>query len=190
MSGKLSLTWRPIVAPLLGGAASAFFIPLAVWSGITTGLLVVLSVSTAAILVRLARPIPFTNPSQFLPQELDKLSTAMRSISRSLRMLVYVCLATMTAVIVLPQPSLPSSWPALLLQASAMTASAAIGAMVAFVVARLSQVVESDISLIELQGELLQQAAKRAQVKAQQPDPTGPAPPIAGSKQFGKPLHS
>lgn len=190
MKRKVRFTARPVIAPVVGAVSAFLLVPLAGWDQIATSLLVILSVATAAIMVRLARPLPFTNPAPFEPEELADIGKAMLQIAKALRLLVYICLLTMAAVVIIPKPSLPASTAPLLMEVSQRFGSATIGALVAFVLARLSQVVESDISLINLQSELLQRSSRRAKGK-READAMQPADaPIAGATTFGKSLHS
>lgn len=188
----MSITVRPLIVPFFVAAASACFVSVDGWGTWRTGLVPALSVVAAAVLVRLARGLPFTNPDHFTLSDFRSVAEALGKIARSLRALIFVCFSSMVGLIIFPsvlgvvrQVATDSRMEGL----ADSTLSALLGFSISYTFVRVMQVVEGDISLLKLQTEILDRviSAKNAQA-FETKMATQSATPIAGAETFGRPL--
>jgi len=159
----MRLTVRPIVIPLAVGLAAAVMVAPTRWEQWRTGLVPALSVIAAGVLVRLARGLPFANPDHFELEKFRQVSATLGKIAGALRMLIYVSLTAMVAVILVPSISafgrnelLPdlSEW-------LDRGLSFIVGYTLTYAFVRVTQVVEGDISLLRLQSTVMEQAISK-----------------------------
>ena len=66
------------------GYISARYVPLSVWKPVFPGMLVALSMLSAAVLVRLARNAPITAPAAFDDQDLKRFFDSLEELNRRL----------------------------------------------------------------------------------------------------------
>jgi hypothetical protein len=162
----MRLTLVPVIATVTAGSLSGWLVAVSTWDAAKAGLLVALSVIAAAALVRLARGLPFTNPDHFEPTEVEQVTGAVKQLARSLRALLGLTLAAMVLLVLatpvkgglLPIPP----WATAI---SERALSTLIGAALAFVLARMWQIVGSDIGLIDKQAAFVVRAVHRKQRK-------------------------
>ncbi len=189
---QMRLTWLPIAAVCIAAAVTYLWVDASVWNDAKTGLLAALSVIAAATLVRLARGMPFTNPDQFEAEEVEKVVAAVKQLSRSLRALLGVTLLAMVLLVVVPaltdslarlRPTPP--W----LPFVKAVLSASVGATLAFAMARLWQIVGSDLSLLDRQGSILIRAVHRKERKKDEDkDQKSEVPGFKTPEGYGKRL--
>lgn len=156
-------TLLPVLAPLAAAALTGPLVGLATWDSAKTGLLTALSVIAAATLVRLARGLPFTNADQIDADQARQLTQAMRTLARSLRLLLAVVLGTMILLVGLsPLGALAAKvLPHQVAGPIAIGLSGLTGAALAYTLARIWQIVGSDLSLLDQQSEILVRAVDR-----------------------------
>lgn len=187
----MKVSWPPIVFPIATAAVAATYVGVGTWDGWRAGLLPALAVIAAAVLVRLARGMPFSNPDQFDPHEVVGVTEALRSLARSLRGLIFVVLATMVALVI-AAPLLKVLKRALQLQwgvVAERSLSGFVGLALAYAFVRTIQVVQSDISLIDRQARMLTNAVRRRHADAFEADVIKPATEMRRPPGYGEPLH-
>lgn len=158
---------KNLIIPALAGAAAWFAVPLDFWQDARSSLLTAFSVIAAAVMVRLARGLPFTNADHFEVEEIRQVTTAIKQIMRSLLALIVVVLATMIAFTFADRIAalfalygLPSTR-----YIADHTLSASLGFLLAFVLMRIVQVVRGDYGLVELQSKFMIRAVERKEAK-------------------------
>lgn len=186
----MKLTVAPIVIPPVIGILAAATVTVATWDAWRASLLPALSIIAAGVLVRLARGLPFTNPDHFRLDQFRNVSLRLKKIARSLRLLAYVAIGTMFALIIAPN-LLALADRHLIPEAVSVverTVSFLLATGIAYSVVRIVQVIEGDVSLLKLQSEILEAVIARKNgeaFQAAQPEPAA-LTPIAGAGAFGK----
>lgn len=188
----MNITVRPLIIPFFVAAVSACFVSVDGWGTWRTGLVPALSVVAAAVLVRLARGLPFTNPDHFALSDFRNVSDALEKIARSLRALIFVCFSSMVGIIIFPSvlgvvrrvvedPRIEGFADSAL--------SSLLGFATSYAFVRVMQVVEGDISLLQLQTKILDGVISAKNAKAFETKMAAqPTTPIAGAENFGRPL--
>ena len=185
----MKLTVAPIVIPPLVGIVAAATVSVETWDDWRTSLLPALSIIAAGVLVRLARGLPFTNADHFKLEQFRDVSRRLKAISRSLRLLAYIAIGTMFALII--AKNLQSLAAELLVpwasDAVSRIISFSLGAGVSYAVVRIVQVIEGDVTLLKLQSDILEAVIARKNGTAfEAAQATAIRPPIAGAETFGK----
>ena len=158
--------FQRLILPTLAGIAAWFAVPLSFWDSARAGLLTALSVLAAAVLVRLARGLPFTNADHFEVEEIRQVTGSMKQIMSSLFALIIVILVSMFLMVfsqkvadityaIMPTGPIPTE----------KTLSAFISFILGYVVARIIAVVRSDVGLVELQSKFLIRAVEQKVIK-------------------------
>lgn len=181
--GNRHLTLKPILLPIFAAAACAAFVDQELWGNLQTGLLVVLSVISAAVLVRLARGLPFSNPDHFRLEELNRIAAAIHATAQALRVLIFACWLSMGAIIFFSWAQFPyvAGWTEL----AERVFSGGIGLVIGFVLARAVQVVEADIGMIGLQAQVMANVISRKNAETFEATLGKPQEPISGATRFG-----
>ena len=186
----MRLTLLPVLAVAAASAMSFAWVGVSTWDNAKTGLLAALSVIAAATLVRLARGLPFTNPDHFEPGEVEKVVEAVTLLSRALRALLGVTLSVMVLVVLAAPLSAAIGRAALqpwLIEGLLQGLSATVGGGLAFALARIWQVVGSDLGLLEKQGQFMIRAVGRKQRQAdEEQEKQGDAPPFKTPSGYGQ----
>jgi hypothetical protein len=158
---------KNLILPALAGAATWFAVPLEFWHDARSSLLTAFSVIAGAVMVRLARGLPFTNADHFEVEEIRQVTTAIKQIMRSLLALIVVVLATMIGFTFVDRAAalfviygLPTT-----VYIANHALSAVLGFLLAFVLMRIIQVVRGDYGLVELQSKFMIRAVERKEVK-------------------------
>jgi hypothetical protein len=156
--------WKLFIVSVVAAALAAGFVTIDMWDNVKQALLVALSVLAAAVLVRLARGLPFTNADQFEVEEIKALTKAVQQIMRSLRLLIFVILATML-LIALAKPILDrvipiaqSGWIPIYVRAAI---SFTLGLLLSYIFIRIRDVVHGDYDLVNLQSNYMVRAVER-----------------------------
>jgi hypothetical protein len=163
------------------------------WDALRPAVLPAVSIIAAAVLVRLARGLPFTNPDHFTLDQFRHVSSNLEANARKLRALIFVCLIGVACLIVGKDfaeliASLAPSLPILGL-ISAKVVSGIIGALITFSFVRVVEVVHSDVALLKLQAKILETAIANKNAKAFEKAVTSErSPGIAGVDKFGTTL--
>jgi hypothetical protein len=186
------LTFAPALVAVIAAGAAATYVPMHTWGALRTSLLPAMSVIAAAILVRLNRGFPFNNADQFTLEEARRLVASIVGIVKSLRMLIIAVIVSMLWLAMSPTlaphvSDFTAKWP--IIPADRIL-SGSIGMLLAYSIFRIFQVVQSDVDLAILQGELLERAIQRkaaSQFVATQPADAERGA-IAGASGFGRPL--
>lgn len=178
---------------MVSAAMSYLWVGLSIWSEARTGLLTALSVIAAATLVRLARGLPFTNPDHFDPDEVEDVVRAVKKLARALRALLGVTLVVMVLLVAV-QPAASASVGAHFAGQVADVAfrllSSAIGGGLAFALARMWQVVGSDLGLLDRQGLFIIRAVRRKQRKSdEEREAQGDVAPFKAPSNYGDRIH-
>ncbi len=182
--GSHHLTLKPILLPIVTAGLAAFCVTQELWQSLQTGLLVVLSVISAAVLVRLARGLPFSNPDHFRLEELNRIAAAIHANAQALRVLIFACWLSMGAIIVFSFAQFPyvEGWS----EVGETIFSGGIGLLLGFVLARAVQVVESDVAMIALQAQVMANVISRKNAETFEASLTAsPQAAIAGAERFG-----
>ena len=182
----MKLHLRNLSVPLGAGALAWFLVPVSFWDVNRASVLTALSVIVAAVMVRLARGLPFTNADHYEISEIRQTTAAIKQVMRSLSALLSVALGTMLLMIF--------AGPALrqfseLIPSIALGADRSLSAIIAFlfvyVVFRILQVAKSDYNLVEMQARFIVRAVERRELsKIALPDPTQ-EPPME-TKSYGR----
>ena len=193
-SNSLKMSWVAVVIPIIGAIVAAVFVPLGAWEALRPALLPAISIVAAAVLVRLARGLPFTNADHFSLSDFRSVASKLESNARKLRALIFVCLGSVIGLIAFPDlakmelfPLVPFlSW---MPEVINRVLSFLLGGAMVYAFARVIEVVHSDVSLLKLQAKIIETAiaAKNAKNFDEQIKPTVNNP-ISGAKGFGRPL--
>lgn len=187
---RMKISALPLGLPAIAGVLAGAFVRLSVWDDLRSALLPALSVIAAAVLVRLARGLPFTNADHFTLSEFRSVASKMESNARKLRALIFICLialaaltfasSAVSAVRMIPR-ILP--WVADSLD---VFFSGSISALIVYAFTRVVEVVHSDVGLLRLQAKVLEGviASKNAS-KFEKSVDTIERPGIAGADRFG-----
>jgi hypothetical protein len=185
---KLSLT--ALVLPVAGGIASALWLPLDKWDSLRPALLPAISVIAAAVLVRLARGLPFTNADHFSLDQFRSVARKLEANARKLRALIFVCLAGLTSLtlatdLVNALRLLPrlADWAVV---GASHFLSGLVAALLVYAFTRVIEVVHSDVSLLQLQARILETViANKNAANFEKQVASKPSPGISGSTRFG-----
>jgi hypothetical protein len=179
-----------LILPIVAGVSAGTMIHLHAWDNLRSALLPALSVIAAAVLVRLARGLPFTNADHFTLSEFRSVAGKMEANARKLRALIFVCLIALAVLtfgsgIVAAIASVPRILP-WVPQAAGGVTSGLIAALVVYAFTRVVEVVHSDVGLLRLQAKVLEGviASKNAAKFERQVEATN-RPGIAGADRFG-----
>lgn len=157
-----------ILIPIVVGATAGYFVPLSFWKDIMSPALTALSIVAGAGLVRLARGIPFTNPDHFTVQEVRSVASALKLVARRIKLLVIVSLIAIMLVALSGPLSdfIEKIRVNHTLQLGLESFISGItGVVNGYVGVRLLHVLRGDLSLMELQAEVLEKAAARKAAK-------------------------
>jgi hypothetical protein len=155
-----------------------------------TAVIPAISLIAAAVLVRLARGLPFTNADHFTLVQFRDVSQKLQRNARYLRMLIWICIAAVVAVTIaaplyreLPAALPGYGWAADLTERGL---SAVTGFLVSYAFVRIFEVVQSDVALLKLQANILEAVIAQKNAKAFEKErmdhPTGV---ISGAGSFG-----
>ncbi|MER9026151.1 hypothetical protein NKI01_26990 [Mesorhizobium sp. M0815] len=164
---------------------------MAFWEAAKPSLLTALSVIAAGVLVRLARGLPFSNPDQFELGEVRLIAAAIKQSIRALRALIGVVFlamgslvfakaiaAALTSAAFIPPETLLYVEPGM---------SAVVGFLLTYVFVRIFSVIKGDVSLVDLQSELLVKSVERKQAERFDKSLTqSDTPPIKNPEGYGK----
>lgn len=179
----------PLVGALAGGAFTGLCIGAPTWSELKSSLLPAFTVIGAAVLVRLARGLPISSAENFELDEVRAIASGYLTLSRYLRALILVVLATMAWIGFGPMGVLKLA-PTLrhfhLLTVASSLVSASVGGLITYCGVRMAQVVQQDVVLTRLQGELLERAVQRRIAKNFEQSVEVKSAPIAGRAGFGQ----
>lgn len=188
---KVSLS--SVIIPTAGAVASAFLVSVGVWENLRAAILPAVSIVAAAVLVRLARGLPFTNADHFNLDQFRGVAANLEGNARKLRALIFVCLGGIVCLIVAKDAtdqvaSFSERWP-IVGEIFGRLVSALLGGLLTYSFTRVVEVVHSDVALLRLQSRIIETAIanKNARVfeKALESDhPRG----IAGTQSFGTKL--
>lgn len=144
----------------------------------------------AAVLVRLARGLPFTNPDHFTLVQFRDISEKLQTNARYLRALIWICIAAVVAVTIggplyreLPAALPGYGWAA---EVTERALSGVIGFFVSYSFVRIFEVVQSDVVLLKLQAKILEGVIAQKNAKAFEKERVDhPAGAISGAGSFG-----
>ncbi|MFT4251005.1 MAG: hypothetical protein QM608_00785 [Caulobacter sp.] len=178
----------PVVASVISAAACGLAVDVYGWEIARLWLIPALSIIAAAVLVRLARGLPITNPDHVQEDDVDEVAATFTSLARSLRTLFWVALITMVAVgLAAPLAELlarliPVRW-----DYGNRAGSALVGLLVSFTFSRMLQIAQSDVTIADLQVRLLREAVARRAAKKFAEDTMQPTT-FRQPEGYGKPL--
>lgn len=178
-----------ITVPIVAGLISAFSVSVHTWEGLRGALLPAMSVIAAAVLVRLARGLPFTNPDHFTLGQFRDVAAKLESNARKLRALIVLCLLGLAGLIVAPminnvleREQLPLFLPMIV----ESILSGALGYLISYAFVRVVEVVQSDVGLLRLQSKIIEGAIASKNAKTFEKIAADKVPGgIAGAKGFG-----
>lgn len=184
----MRVTRLPIVVSLASAALCGVMVDIYAWETGRLWLIPALSIVAAAVLVRMARGLPVTNPDHVRPEEVNEVAGAFTSLVRSLRTLFCVVLITIVVVGVASPLATrladiwTSPW-----DFGNRVGSSLVGTFVGFAFARMVQVAQSDVSITDLQARLLKAAVARKEAKSFEEDSMQPSA-FKTPEGYGKPL--
>lgn len=188
----MKVSWPTVAITTAGLIASGMFVPVATWDALRPALLPAISIIAAAVLVRLARGLPFTNADHFDLDQFRQVARNLESNARKLRALIFICLAAIvllivaTDVVALAASLNVQAWVAPVV---GRLLSAAIAWLLLYAFWRIAEVVHSDVSLLRLQSKILEGViASKNATSFEKRVADAPRPGIAGADRFGKPL--
>jgi len=179
-----------VVLPVICAALSAWLISLSGWESLRTAVIPAISMIAAAVLVRLARGLPFTNPDHFSLGQFRDVAAKLEVNARHLRALIWVCIGAVVAITIgaplyrqLPPAAPGFGWVAI---ATELVVSAGIGFLVSYSFVRIFEVVQSDVLLLKLQSKIIEGVIAQKNAKAFEKERgENPAGEIAGAGSFG-----
>ncbi len=147
----------------------AVFMPLDLWREMRSAIITALSVIGAASLIRLSRGFPFANMDSLDLEESRRLAIAVRKTMLALRALIIVILFAMGGLIALTPfmafiGSLDIS--SALISVSQQSYSFVLAFIIVYSFCRTFMVIQGDISLFDLQADLLEQSVRRKNADA------------------------
>lgn len=184
----MRVTRLPVVVSLASAAICGVTVDIYVWETARMWLIPALSIVAAAVLVRMARGLPVTNPDHVRPDDVDKVADAFTSLVRKLRTLFCVVLITIVAVGIASPLSarLADLWAAPWDWGN-RAGSSFVAMFVGFAFARMVQVAQSDVSITDLQARLLKEAVARKVAKSFEEESMQPST-FKTPEGYGKPL--
>jgi hypothetical protein len=188
---KISLP--TLILPIAGGFASAALVEMATWDLLRPAVLPAISIIAAAVLVRLARGLPFTNADHFTLDQFRRVYSNLEANARKLRALIFLCLIGVACLILGKNftdliSKAAANWPIVGL-ISAKLMSGIIGAILTFSFTRVVEVVHSDVALLKLQSNVLEAVIAKKNADAfETAVASEKAPGIAGADRFGTTL--
>lgn len=182
------VTRLPVLASFAAAAICFAFVNVYAWENVRGWLIPALAIIAAAVLVRLARGVPFTNPDHISADEVHEVTGSFTNLSRSLRTLFLVVLGTILAVgCISPLASLIADFWSRPSDLGNRVGSGGVGLSVGYCIARMVQVAQSDVSITNLQARIIKEAVARRTAKsfeAAQMQPSSFRQP----EGYGKPL--
>ena len=157
----LSRSLVSLVLVLAGAIASAEFVGVHQWAKAATGLFVLLSVVAAALLVRLARPSPFSNPDVFTDENLQPFFAALEQVARRLTVIL---VAVLIAVVLLIGSLVMADLNSIAdprFSAFVRVGSGLLGLDLSFILVRIVSLVQGDFGFIGLQKRIVVEARHR-----------------------------
>jgi len=182
-----------LVLPIVCGIVSGVFTTVAEWDALRPALLPAISVIAAAVLVRLARGLPFTNADHSTLIQFRSIASNLESNARKLRALIFVCLGNI-AVLILASGALKLVTaipfrPDWVVSGLGCLISFMLGGMLAYAFTRVIEVVHSDVSLLRLQAGIIETViANKNAISFEKAVASKPSAGIAGSEKFGRTL--
>ncbi|WP_143089580.1 hypothetical protein [Qipengyuania nanhaisediminis] len=188
----MKISWPTVAITTAGLLAAGFFVPVGTWETLRPALLPAISIIAAAVLVRLARGMPFTNADHFDLDQFRQVAKNLEANARKLRALIFVCLAAVVLLIVANDAVevidrlTAQEWVA---DIAGRGMSATIAWLLLYAFWRIVEVVHSDVSLLRLQSKILEGVitSKNAADFEGRVIERSPAK-IAGADNFGKQL--
>ena len=180
--------FAPLVLPILTGVVCAACVTTGNWDVQAAKLLTALSVIGAAVLVRLARGLSMPAGDAIEGDEARRLTSAIKTMVRRLRLLILVILGTMVLLVVLPgassllQEIAPTEWADLVQR----FASGIIGLAIGYVLVRMVQVVNSDVGLVDIQAEVFLKSLSRKEQKKFDEGRAASVAPFRNPEGYGK----
>lgn len=182
------ITWPPVIGSVAAAAVCAAAVSIYGWEDARTWLLPALSIVAAAVLVRLARGVPFTNPDHIREEDVEAVTAAFISLSTSLRSLFFVVLGTMVVVgAASPLARLMAELVPVDLDLGNRLGSALVGLCVAYSFVRMLQIAQSDVSITKLQARVIRDSVARRRAKKFAEDEMKPST-FRQPEGYGKPL--
>ncbi|RUU06474.1 hypothetical protein EOD23_13650 [Mesorhizobium sp. USDA-HM6] len=187
----MKINWSHLVIPVAGAAGAWGLASVAFWEAAKPSLLTAMSVIAAGVLVRLARGLPFNNPDQFALDEARQIAGAIKQSIRALRALIAVVFLAMGSLV------FAKAFKTAVLAATFLSPkvapyvepgiSAVVGFLLTYVFVRIFAVVKGDVSLADLQSELLVKAVERKQAERfDKALAKSDVPPMKNPEGYGK----
>ena len=182
------VTWLPIVMSVAAALICGLAVDVYGWEAGRLWLIPALSIIAAAVLVRLARGVPLTNPDHVRAEEVNEVTGAFTALIRALRSLFFVVLGT---TVLVGAASPVAAFLSQLMPASVdygnRAGSALVGLSVGYCFARMLQIAQSDVSIANLQARLLREAVARREAKTFEAEAMQPSS-FRQPEGYGKPL--
>jgi hypothetical protein len=159
--------WSHLISPFVAATLFGCLYSFIDWVQLRTALLTVLSVMAAGVLVRLARGMPFTNTTSFNLEFAEKVASAVKHSIRTLRALLIVIFITMGLITFSSTLVSVLFWLAAFFDVGKEYVlpffSFVAGWFLTYVVIRVFSVASSDVSLADMQADMVIDQARKKQ---------------------------
>ena len=153
----------PLISVMALTISSGWLLDAQAWAKLTSGLFVGFSIFGGAILTRMARTAPFSNPDVFTDENVEKYFVALRRVSIRLSILlgaILSCLLLLTICLLYS-----GSYPQRIGLVSHIL-SGMMGLLLSFIVLRIIDLIKGDFGFLELQRIIILDSRKEKAVKA------------------------
>lgn len=182
------VTRLPIVVSVAAALGCGLAVDVYGWEAARLWLIPALSIIAAAVLVRLARGVPVTNPDHIRAEEVDDVTGAFTSLIQSLRSLFFVVLGAIVVVgAISPVAAFLAQQFSVTVDYGNRVGSGIVGLNVGYCFARMLQVAQSDVSIAKLQARLIREAVARREAKKFEAEAMQPSS-FRQPEGYGKPL--
>lgn len=159
------IKWLYIVIPAGFGLIAFVIMQPALWEDIGRGLILALSLLSAAVLVRLARGMPVSNTEYFDVDEIRRLSKAVMKVYRALIVLFAAAIGSIIGLafvgIVHEAISKMPNLDAATVVTVQQILTALLVIVIAFALLRIIALIQGDYDLVQLQAKLMERAVER-----------------------------
>jgi len=186
------IIWRTAILPVAGAIFAGWFLTIGFWDDVRQSMLVALSVIAAAVLVRLARGLPFTATEEIEVEEARSVVHAVKQVMRSLQHLIRIALASMVWLVFLkPTAAYVVSFEPLKQHSTGIEIflSGLTGLVLSYVFVRILDVLRGDYDVVNLQGDFMVRTVERRKAaRFEQDHPASATEAFRAPEGYGKPI--
>lgn len=163
---KYASKWSAKLAPFIVAIICFLYVPSTLWTEVTGVVVTMLSLLTAAILLRVMRPFPITDPDGFADR--DEIGLLEAAIIHAMRILSFAAVISVVTILLLVFKPVFHDLRvgiALVDEYRGEFYSAAIGWMIIFAAVRIAYAVRLDFSIVRKQAQAVTQSYKRKRAR-------------------------